>query len=183
MSFASKILSAGFNMSGWKVEGEKPDLSKYVIIVAPHTSNWDFFIGWGARNVIGFYPNFLAKRELFNIPFVGWFLKFIGGVPVDRKKKTNLVDQVVDLYNTKDQFIMTITPEGTRSYSPNWKTGFYRIANQAKVPIVKIAFDYPSKTVHIDKPFYPNGEMDKEVEEIKNYYRQFTGKYPEMGVK
>lgn len=161
-------------------------MKKYVIVVAPHTSNWDFFIGWGARNVIGFYPNFLAKRELFKIPIVGWFLSFIGGVPVDRKsrqKKVNLVDQVVELYRTKEEFIMTITPEGTRSYSPNWKTGFYRIAKRANVPIVKIAFDYPTKTVHIEEPFYLSGDMDKEIEEIKDYYRQFTGKNPEMGVR
>ncbi len=78
---------------------------------------------------------------------------------------------------------MTITPEGTRSYSPNWKTGFYRIAMRAQVPIVKIAFDYATKTVHMAKPFYPSGDMEKEVEEIKDYYRQFKGKYPEMGVR
>ena len=84
----SRILGGLYKLSGWKVSGVKPDLKKYLIIVAPHTSNWDFFVGWGARNVIGFRPNFLAKKELFKIPFVGWFLKFIGGVPVDRKKKT-----------------------------------------------------------------------------------------------
>lgn len=170
-------------MFGWKVKGDKPDLTKYVIIVAPHTSNWDFFVGWGARNVIGFKPNFLAKNSLFNIPFVGWFLKFIGGVPVDRSKKTNLVDQVVQLYREKEEFIMTITPEGTRSYSPNWKTGFYRIAHQARVPIVKIGFDYRTKTVFIDKPFYPSGDMENEIEQIKNYFRQFKGRNPENGVR
>ena len=180
------ILGGFYKLFGWKVNGRKPDLKKYVIIVAPHTSNWDFFVGWGARNVIGFKPNFLAKRELFKIPFVGWFLKFIGGVPVDRrdpKKSKNLVEQVVALYKELDEFIMTITPEGTRSYAPQWKTGFYRIAYQAGVPIVNIAFDYPSKTVFIDKPFYPTGDMDNEIELIKNYFRQFKGKNPENGVK
>ena len=183
MSLAKSILGGAYKLSGWKVSGGKPDLKKYVIIVAPHTSNWDFFVGWGARNVIGFRPNFLAKKSLFNIPFVGWFLKFIGGVPVDRSKSTHLVDQVVELYQQQEAFIMTITPEGTRSYSPNWKTGFYRIAHQAKVPIVKIGFDYATKTVFIDKPFYPTGDMDKEIEEIKDYFRPFRGKNPEDGVK
>lgn len=186
MSLTATIIGGGFKLTGWKIKGEKPAIKKYVITVAPHTSNWDFFVGWGARNVIGFFPNFLAKRELFKIPLIGWFLKFIGGVPVDRKsrkKKMNLVDQVVKLYEEKDEFIMTITPEGTRSYSPEWKTGFYRIAHRAGVPIVRIAFDYPTKTVHIEEPYYTKGDMKAEVEEIKNYYRQFTGKYPEMGVR
>lgn len=180
------ILRSLFKLFGWKVNGHKPDLKKYVIIVAPHTSNWDFFVGWGARNVIGFYPNFLAKKELFKIPLVGWFLSSIGGVPVDRKNKrksTQLVQQVVDLYREREEFIMTITPEGTRSYSPKWKTGFYRIAKEAGVPIVKIGFDYATKTVFVDEPFYPSGDMDQEIEEIKDYFRQFKGKNPEEGVK
>ena len=183
MSVAATILGGLYKLSGWKVDGTKPALSKYVIIVAPHTSNWDFFVGWGARNVNGFRPNFLAKNSLFKIPFIGWFLKFIGGVPVDRSKKTNMVDQVVQLYQEQEAFIMTITPEGTRSYAPEWKTGFYRIAHQAKVPIVKIGFDYRTKTVFIDKPFYTSGDMEAEIEEIKGYFRQFQGRNPEDGVK
>ena len=178
-SLASKVLGSLFKLSGWKINGKKPDLKKYVIIVAHHTSNWDFFVGWGARNIIGFRPDFLAKKELFKIPLVGCFLSSIGGVAVDRSKKTNLVEEVVELYREKDEFIMTITPEGTRSYSPKWKTGFYRIAAQANVPIVKIGLDYASKTVFVDKPFYPSGDMENEMEEIKDYFRQFTGKNPE----
>ena len=183
MSIAASILGGLYKLSGWKVDGTKPDLTKYVIIVAPHTSNWDFFVGWGARNVIGFRPNFLAKDSLFKIPFIGWFLKFIGGVPVDRSKKTNMVDQVVQLYQEKEDFIMTITPEGTRSYAPEWKTGFYRIAHKAQVPIVKIGFDYRTKTVFIDKPFYTSGDLASEMEEMKDYFRKFQGKNPEDGVK
>ncbi|WP_425391374.1 1-acyl-sn-glycerol-3-phosphate acyltransferase [Ekhidna sp.] len=184
----SFILARLYKFFGWKVDGKKPDLKKYVIIVAPHTSNWDFFVGWGARNVIGFHPNFLAKKELFKIPLVGLFLKSIGGVPVDRKNKrksTQLVDQVVDLFKTREEFVMTITPEGTRSYSPRWKTGFYRIAVKAEVPIVKIGFDYATKTVFIDEPYNPpaGADMDTEIEKIKDYFRKFTGKNPEDGVK
>ncbi len=180
------ILGGFYKLFGWKVDGKKPEEKRYVIIVAPHTSNWDFFVGWGARNIIGFRPNFLAKRELFRIPIVGWFLAFIGGVPVDRKSKkksTALVDQVVSLFKEREEFIMTITPEGTRSYSPKWKTGFYRIAHQAQVPIVKVGFDYKTKTVFLDEPYYTKGDMDSEIEEIKNYFKKFTGKNPENGVK
>ena len=102
---------------------------------------------------------------------------------MDRSKHTNLVDSVVQLYKEREEFIMTITPEGTRSYAPNWKTGFYRIATLANVPIVKIGFDYKTKTVFIDEPYYPKGEMEAEIEEMKDYFRQFTGKNPEDGVK
>ena len=179
----SAVLAGFYRLFGWKIDGKIPDLKKYVIIVAPHTSNWDFFVGWGARNVLGFRPNFLAKKSLFKIPLIGWFLKFIGGVPVDRSRKTNMVDQVVELYKSQDEFIMTITPEGTRSYSPNWKTGFYRIAKQAEVPIVKIGFDYLSKTVFVDEPYYARDNMDEEIEEMKSYFRKFKGKNPEDGVK
>ncbi|MEM7297549.1 MAG: 1-acyl-sn-glycerol-3-phosphate acyltransferase [Bacteroidota bacterium] len=185
-SLIAWFLGGAYKLSGWKVNGQKPDLKKYIIIVAPHTSNWDFFVGWGARNVIGFRPNFLAKDSLFRIPLVGSFLKFIGGVAVNRKSKTKskqLVDQVVDLYKTREEFIMTITPEGTRSYAPRWKTGFYRIAHQAGVPIVKIGFDYATKTVFIDEPFYASGDMDAEMEIIKDHFKQFKGKNPQNGIR
>ncbi len=183
-SLVAHILSGLYKLSGWKVVGVKPqNEKKYVIVVAPHTSNWDFFVGWGARNVIGFYPNFLAKNSLFKIPLVGWFLKRLGGIPVDRSKKTNMVDQVVALFNELNEFIMTITPEGTRSYVSEWKTGFYRIADKAKVPIVKVGFDYETKTVFMDEPFYTSGKMEAEIELIKGFFRKFKGKNPENGVK
>ncbi|MEQ9403531.1 MAG: 1-acyl-sn-glycerol-3-phosphate acyltransferase [Cyclobacteriaceae bacterium] len=173
-----------FKLFGWGWKGDIPqDLKKYVIVVAPHTSNIDFFIGYGFKHLVGFHPNFLAKKSLFNIPVIGWFLKSIGGHPVDRSRKTNLVDQVVELYEKTTAFIMTIAPEGTRSYSAEWKTGFYRIAHLAGVPIVKIAFDYPSKTVHVAEPVYTAGDMDNEIEEMKVWFRQFTGRHPENGVK
>lgn len=179
-----KLIFAGlFKLFGWRVVGKKPDLKKYVVIVAPHTSNWDFPVGMGARNVIGFRPNFLAKDSLFKIPLVGFFFRFIGGVPVDRSKKTNMVEQVVNMFQEREEFVMTIAPEGTRSYSPEWKTGFYRIAHQAKVPIVKIGFDYATKTVHVSEPFYTTGDVEKEMKELKDHFLQFTGKNPENGVR
>ncbi len=173
-----------FKLSGWKHEGAPPkDIKKYVIIVAPHTSNIDFFVGYGYKHLVGFHPNFLGKKSLFKIPIVGWFLKSIGGHPVDRSKHSNLVDQVVEIFEKQKEFVMTITPEGTRSYSPKWKTGFYRIAQKANVPIVKIGFDYPSKTVHVDEPMYVSGDMDQEMITIQNHFKQFTGKHPEKGVR
>ncbi len=183
-SLKERFLGWLFKLSGWKHIGTLPtDIQKYVIIVAPHTSNIDFFVGYGYKHLVGLHPNFLAKRELFKIPIVGWFLKSIGGYPVDRGKKTNLVDQVVELFEKTKSFIMTITPEGTRSYSPEWKTGFYRIAHKANVPIVKVGFDYPSKTIHVDEPKFVSGNMEEEMDEIKNHFKQFIGRHPEKGVR
>ncbi|MEQ8471863.1 MAG: lysophospholipid acyltransferase family protein [Marinoscillum sp.] len=171
-----------FKLTGWKMKGHRPNLKKYVVIVAPHTSNWDFFVGVAARSISGLRSDFLAKNSLFKIPLVGWFLRKIGGHPVDRTKKLKMVDQVVELFNQHEEFVITITPEGTRSYNPDWKTGFYRIAHRAGVPIVMVGFDFEHKTVEYKEPFYPTGDIDKEVEEIKDYYRSIKGKYPEKGV-
>lgn len=182
-SFLERINGRIWKLWGWKLVGKSPDLKKFLVIVAPHTSNWDFFVGYLCQAYLDFSPNFLAKKELFSIPVVGWFLKRIGGYPVNRSKKTNLVDQVVELYRTEEEFVMTVTPEGTRSYAPQWKTGFYRIAHKANVPIVKVAFDYATKTMIIEEPVFTRGEMEKEIEELKEYYRQFKGKHPELGIR
>lgn len=171
-----------FKLTGWKVIGSRPNLKKYVVIVAPHTSNWDFFVGVAARSISGLRSDFLAKNSLFKIPVVGWFLKKIGGHAVDRSKKLKMVDQVVELFNTHDEFVITITPEGTRSYNPDWKTGFYRIAHKANIPIVMVGFDFERKVVEYKAPFYPSGDIDKEIEQIKDYYRRIKGKHPEKGV-
>lgn len=177
-----RFYSFCFRLFGWKLKGAKPDLKKYIIIVAPHTSNWDFFVGLAARSMAEIKSQYLAKKSLFVIPIVGWFMRSVGGHPVDRSKRTNLVDQVVDVFNAQDEFVITITPEGTRSYNPEWKTGFYRIAAKAGVPIVMVAFDYQRKEVVINKPMYVTGDLDADIEKIKAYYRTIPGKYPEKGV-
>lgn len=177
------IFSQIFKIWGWKVEGKLPDLKKYLIVVAPHTSNWDFLIGYSYKHTIeGFNPNFLAKKELFNVPILGSFIKSAGGYPVVRSKKMGLVDQVAKIYKETEEFIMTVAPEGTRSHSPNWKTGFYRIAEKANIPIVKVGFDYGKMRMVIADPFFVSGNIEKEMEEIVAFFRQFTGKFPEKGV-
>lgn len=177
------FFSFWFRLFGWKLKGRQPDLKKYVIIVAPHTSNLDFFVGVAAKSIAGFKSDFMAKHSLFKIPVVGWFLRWVGGHPVDRTKKMNMVDQVVQLFEAHEEFVMTVTPEGTRSYNENWKTGFYRIAHQARVPIVKVGFDYGNKVVEFTEPFYTTGDVEKDIEEIKAYYRTIKGRHPEKGVR
>lgn len=171
-----------FDITGWKVKGQVPKEKKYVLIVAPHTSNWDFFVGLAAKHIVYLKSHFLAKDSLFKIPIVKQFLKSIGGHAVDRSKKSNLVDQVVELYKQHDEFVITVTPEGTRSYNPNWKTGFYRIAEKADVPILMVGFDYGNKTVEFRDLFYPTGNLEADLETIKTYYRSIKGAHPEKGV-
>jgi 1-acyl-sn-glycerol-3-phosphate acyltransferase len=172
-----------FWLFGWKVVGKAPSLKKYVIVVAPHTSNVDFFVGLAAKHIIDLRSHFLAKHSLFKIPLVGPFLKSIGGHEVDRSKHNSLVDAVVDLFNTNERFAMTVTPEGTRSYVKRWRTGFYHIAEKAGVPIVMIGFDYGTKTVEVKEPFLPSGDRDKDFEKMKEYFRSIKGRHPEKGVR
>lgn len=172
-----------FSLFGWKVIGKLPEEKKYVIVVAPHTSNWDFFVGLAAKHIIYLQSNFLAKNSLFKIPVIGWFLKSIGGHSVDRKKNTNLVDQVVDIFNQNEDFRMTVTPEGTRSYNPDWKTGFWHIAKKANVPIQMIGFDYSKKVVELKEVFYPSDDKEADIEKMKAYFRTIKGRHPEKGVR
>lgn len=172
-----------FRLFGWKIKGDKPADKKYVLVVAPHTSNLDFFVGLAAREMMEIKSHFLAKKSLFSIPVVGWFLRTIGGHPVDRSKKMNLVDQVVELFQRHEEFVMTVTPEGTRSYNPDWKTGFYRIAEKAGVRIAVVGFDFEHKTVEFHEAFHPTGDVEKDIERMKAYYRTIKGRHPEKGVR
>lgn len=177
------FFSFWFKLFGWRIVGKKPDLKKYVVIVAPHTSNIDFFVGVAARSIMELKSDFLAKKSLFDIPLVGWFLRWLGGHPVDRSKKMKMVDLVVELFEKHEEFVVTVTPEGTRSYNPDWKTGFYRIAHRAAVPIVMVGFDYEHKVVEFKDPFHTTGDMEKDIAHIKSYYRSIKGKHPEKGVR
>ncbi|MCE9680534.1 lysophospholipid acyltransferase family protein [Shewanella sp. AS1] len=162
---------------GWKLDGALPDVPQYVTIVAPHTSNWDFIIGVLARGALGQKIHFLAKHQLF-IPPWGWFFKVLGGTGVDRRQNNNLVDSVVLLFRQDPQFKLALAPEGTRSHVDRWKTGFYRIAEKAQVPIVTVAFDFDRKAVVIPAPFYVSGEIEKDMRAILNFYRGIQGYHP-----
>ena len=168
---------------GWKIIGPYDSLpNKSVLVVAPHTSTKDFWVGWIARTHIGLKAKFLAKAELFK-GAAGWFLRKAGGFPVDRSKKTNRVDQVVDYFRDNERFHLAVTPEGTRKYVENWKTGFYWIALNAKVPIVMIGFDFGSRTIEFKEPFMPTGDMEADIETMKAYFRTIKGAVPENGVR
>lgn len=152
------------------------------MVVAPHTSNWDFFVGLGARSMMGTDTRYVGKRELFRFPF-GWIFKALGGYPVDRSKNNKFVDAVCDLYNSKDRFSICLTPEGTRSYAPVWKTGFWHIAHNLQIPIVMIAMNYQTKSIVIEKPFSTSDDIDSDISKMKDYFKNVPGYHPELGVR
>lgn len=167
---------------GWKIDQHSPvGIDKCVIVVGPHTSNWDFIIGRMAFIMYGIKPKILIKKELF-FPPLGWLLKAVGGIPVDRKKNNNITDMAVKLFNENEKLFMVFTPEGTRKYNPNWKKGFYYIAQKAKVPIYICYMDYERKIGGFHSLFEPTGDVDKDIAYIKSVLSQFKGKVPENGV-
>lgn len=165
-------------LMGWRIEGDLPtNLKKYVIIVVPHTSWYDFYIGVMVRKLMGVSINFIAKKELFSLPF-GWYFRWMGGAPVDRSSQKNSVQQVAQLFKDRDEFRLALAPEGTRKKVELWKSGFYYIALEANVPIVSVAFDYGSKTVKFNIPFYPSGDFEKDLKLLQSFYIGVVGKVP-----
>ncbi|MDP4291342.1 MAG: 1-acyl-sn-glycerol-3-phosphate acyltransferase [Bacteroidota bacterium] len=164
---------------GWSLEVNIPkEVRKYVMIVAPHTSNWDFVIGWLAFNVLGLPTKFLIKKEAFFWP-LGKVLRKMGGIPIDRSKSNNVIMEVAHLFSTHDDLIIIITPEGTRKYTKNWKKGYYYIAEYAKVPIAVAYIDYRKKMGGISFFLTPSGDYNKDFEKIRTLYYDKQAKYPE----
>ena len=151
---------------GWKVIGYLPKNEKYVIAVVPHSSYFDLIIAVLIRTYSGLKIKFIGKKELFN-PITSFFFKFLGGIPVDRTKKLNIVDEVVNLFKSGKIKILAIAPEGTRKRVEKWKTGFYYIALKANLPILMVSFDYMRKEVKINNKFYPSGDIDKDFIELE----------------
>ena len=162
---------------GWRIEGKLPDIPKFVLIGAPHTSNWDFVLFLGVIFSLRANVHFMGKAELFHFPY-GWFFRYCGGVPVDRKKSTGLVDQMVKVSNESKTFILTIAPEGTRHQVVEWKRGFYHIAKNAGIPIVMAVVDGRHKTVRIGQVFYPTEDMEEDMQTIKGYFDGIVGINP-----
>lgn len=167
-----------FRILGWKADVTVPDCDKCVITAAPHTSNWDLFVGKLFYGAIGRKTSFMMKKEWFFFP-LGLIFKAVGGIPVDRGRRTSLVDQMAERFAKSEKFQLAITPEGTRKANPDWKKGFYYIALKAQVPIVPFGIDYTTKTITATKVIMPTGDIEKDMREIKLYYKDFKGKIPE----
>src|SRR5215211_7773958 len=161
-------------LAGWRIEGKLPDIPKFVLIGAPHTSNRDFILFLGVIFSLRANVRFMGKAELFRFP-VGWFFRYCGGVPVDRKKSTGLVDQMVKVCNESEKFILVIAPEGTRHQVTEWKRGFYHIAKSAGIPIVMAVVDGRHKTVHIGQVFHLTENMEADMGTIMGVFEGIAG--------
>ena len=174
-AIARKLL---FGLMGWKEHVTVPRHDKCVICVAPHTSNWDFIIAKLYYYAIGRKARFMMKKEWFFFP-LGLWLRHIGGVPVVRSKKTSLTDQMAQQALEADHFELALTPEGTRSRVTTWKRGFYYIALKAQIPILLYALDYEEKLIQCIHTVIPNGDVEKQMRDIKLYFKDFKGRHPE----
>jgi 1-acyl-sn-glycerol-3-phosphate acyltransferase len=164
---------------GWKLLEPESYPRQSVICVAPHTSNLDFIWGKLYYWAVGQRAHFLMKRELF-IPPLGWFFKLMGGIPIDRSRKGNTVAQVVSRFHKDYKFAVAITPEGSRKARDRWKTGFYHIAEMAKVPIQLAVIDYKKKVVGIFERFVPSGHIDEDMRYIRSRYNAQQAKKPHL---
>jgi len=173
--FSSIVL----NLFGWRVTGVIPkEVKKCVVAVAPHTSMWDFILGRLAFWQLGVKTRFLIKKEIFFFP-LGPIVKWLGGIPVDRAKKGNLVEQVAQMFSQYDSLFITVTPEGTRSLVKDWKKGYYYIAIKAKVPIALGILDYEKKTGGVIHIMNPTGDYEEDFKIIEKYYRGVGARHPE----
>lgn len=163
---------------GWTIPNEVELPAKSVLCVAPHTSNWDFIYGMLFKKAVHLDAHFFMKKEWFRFP-LGGLMRSLGGVPVDRSKKTALTDQIAEEFSKHDVFHIAITPEGTRKAVPDWKKGFYIIAQKAGVPIVLTYIDFAKKEIGYGKIVQPTGNMEGDMAEIKAFFRTKVGKIPE----
>lgn len=185
MKFLSRIV---FWISGWKLNlGWPNDLKKAVVIAIPHTSNWDLLYARAAFFLMDIPVKFTIKKEVMVGP-LGWLIKALGGIGIDRKRipggrKQTYTEAMTTMLKESEELVIMVTPEGTRSYAPKWKSGFYHIALGADVPIVIGYLDYKKKEAGIGPVIYPNGNMDGQIEAMKEFARTVTPKYPEKGIR
>jgi 1-acyl-sn-glycerol-3-phosphate acyltransferase len=168
-------------LTRWSIVNRPADLPKYILVVGPHTSNWDFVNGVFMRSVLQLDIRFLGKSQLFRPPF-GWLFRAMGGYPLERSKSGNQVDAVVKIFNSKEKFRVAMAPEGTRAKVTKLKTGFYYIAKLAQIPIIMATIDYGPREVRFSEPFFPGVDPQKDIAFITNWFSQSKGKYPERGI-
>ena len=167
-----------YKRMGWTADVTEDHPDKFIICLAPHTSNWDFILGLLYSRSIGMKINFLMQKEWFFWP-LGPIFKSLGGIPVYRQKKTSMTDAMAETARQAPAFRLCITPEGTRSRVEEWKKGFYFIALKAELPILLYGVDYEKRLIRCTKTIIPNGDLEGQMREIKLYYKDFRGKKPE----
>lgn len=178
--FAHWLGKTIIKVTGWRVAGAVPKSNKSMIIIAaPHTSNWDLFYLLGAAYSFRLSIQWLMKASVF-VPVVGDFLKYLGGIPVDRSQRNNLVSELAKRINESDGIALVVPPAGTRGYTEYWKSGFYQIALAAKIPVVCGYLDYPSKEAGLGEAFDLTGDIKADMDKIREFYESKTGRYPDQ---
>ncbi len=181
--WSRRLWSAVFRAFRWEIVGkERVDLARFVLIAAPHTSNWDFVLAMMIRWAVGMDFRWIGKHTLFRWPF-GILFRAIGGIPVDRDHHQGMVASAISIFDSQPQLMLAITPEGTRSRVSRWRTGFYHIAMGADVPIVCAYLDYTRRVVLFDAPFYPTGDLEGDIDLLRRSYEPYSkkGRRPNYG--
>lgn len=168
-----KIAAVIFRLCKWSTQGSKPDHQQSVVVAAPHTSNWDFPITLGMALKLGIKVRWLGKQSLFKWG-LGPLMRWLGGIPVDRSKSTGLVEQVAAYFKAGGEFSLVISPEGTRSKTKQWKTGFYYIAKYANVPINLAFIDHTNRIVGFDSTFKITDNSENDLKSIKQFYDTYV---------
>ena len=167
-----------FRLMKWQFSDVFPENKKLILIIAPHTSNMDFLMGKLIFCVIGKKPHFMIKEQWFRPP-IGWIMKAIGGVPVNRTSSSGTVKSLIEHLQNDEEFILNITPEGTRSRVKRWKRGFYKLSLQTGIPILPGYIDYKKKKIGVGKLIYPTGNYDADSQYLKSFYKNVTARHPE----
>lgn len=175
-----RLLRALIGFCGWKLVGEFPDVPRAVLIAAPHSSWWDGFWGLSLRIALGIDIAFMGKRELFVGP-LGWMLRRLGGIPVERSATHGVVEQMSERLRQKRSLWIGISPEGTRNRVDKWRTGFWHIARAADVPIVLVYFHYPERTIGVGPLFVTSDNMDADLQKLRAFYAPWQGRNRGIG--
>lgn len=163
-------------VGGWRMVGEFPNIPKLVLIGAPHSSNWDGLWAFGAKAAVGLDLRILGKDSLFRVPGLGFVLRRLGVIPVDRAAASGVIEQAAQLIRSHDRLWYGLAPEGTRSRVERWKSGFWKIAKAADVPVLRMYFHYPDRIIGIGPLFHPSDDMAADMAELRAWYRPWMGK-------
>ncbi len=172
-----RLATWALRLRGWRLAGEVPPLRKYVVVLAPHTCNWDFPLAMLAASGYGIRLSWLGKHTIFRWPVAG-FLRGMGGIPVRRQHHDGMVGQIVDAFAARDTLVVGMTPEGTRTATPHWRSGFYHMARGAGVPIVLASLDRPTRRITLGPVVMPTGDAAKDMEVVRAFYAGKQGIHP-----
>ena len=173
-----RIVGLLLRITGWTVDGAFPPVPKLVVIGAPHTTNWDFIAFLAAKWYHDVRLSFMGKASLFRPPF-GWLMRRLGGIPIERDESHSVVAAMADRFAATDHLWLVVAPEGTRGRQETWRSGFYRIAEAASVPILLAGVDFAQRRVVIGPTVQPSGDINADMDVIRAFYGDMSGKHPE----